>query len=83
MVSPVNIPDSPTEGETAPVDENPAQSIKEILEQRMIKVEAKADQPQVVLTGFHPYRRAIANGVLAALLVVLLLATLWAIKTLE
>lgn len=80
MVSPVLAPETTTTEE--PVDENPAQSIKEILEQRMIKIEAEPE-PTVVVSGVHPYRRAIGNGVLAALLVVLLIGTLFVIKTLE
>lgn len=80
MVSPVLASQTTTTEES--VDENPAQSIKQILEQRMIKIDQEP-QPTVVVTGVHPYRRAIGNGVLAALLVVLLLGTLFLIKSLE
>lgn len=78
MVTPVTAPEQ-TDQE---VDENPAQSIKQILEQRMIQIDPQPEST-VIVSGVHPYRRAIVNGVLAALLVVLLVGTLFVIKSLE
>lgn len=63
------------------VDENPAQSIKQILDQRMIQVTPADAKPVVVMA--HPYRRAVGNGVMAAVLVLLLIGTIFLIKSLS
>lgn len=62
------------------VDENPAQSIKQILDQRMIQVTPA--EPKAIIEGLHPYRRAVGNGVVAAVLVLLLIGTIFLIKSL-
>ncbi|MEO5627346.1 MAG: hypothetical protein ABIQ89_00455 [Candidatus Saccharimonadales bacterium] len=62
-----------------PADQNPAQSLKDILEQRLDKVTPRA-VPLSVET--HPYRRAISGGVIAGILVSLLAGTIFLIKSL-
>lgn len=64
-------------------DDNPAQSLKEILEQRMEQITA-APKVASVPASFEsqPYRRAIGAGVSAAILVLLLVGTIILIKSL-
>jgi len=60
-------------------DENPPESLKEILDKRMDKVTPAPINPSIET---HPYRRAIGGGVLAALLFLLLAGTIFVIKSL-